>query len=163
MTSRLFRFVAWPALILIGCRAAASTSTVTRHEFDSLNVELDSAFRAGSTASAVALFTPDATVSLIGLADIRGREGFAAVLTPLFATTVVADFRLTAAEIETYDTVAYERGTFIWAAAPRGQVPALEHGRYSIVRRRTSAGQWLIHRFLENLVPEGALEQSGPR
>jgi ketosteroid isomerase-like protein len=149
--------VIWPAVILVGCYTGKPRSDAITHSvrsmLDSLNVELDSAYRTGSAAGVVALFTPDATLSLIGLVDIRGRDGITALLTSFFGTNVVQEFRLRSAEIEAYDSVAYERGTFTWAAGPRAAVPKVEHGRYSVVRRRMPTGQWLIHRFLENLVP----------
>jgi uncharacterized protein (TIGR02246 family) len=128
-------------------------TTLSKSATDRLNVALDSAFRAGSSAEVAAQFTPDAVLSLVGVPDVRGRVEINALLTPLFAANVVAEHRLTATEIEAYDSVSYERGTFTWAAAPRGEVARVEHGRYSLVRRRTSDGRWLIHRFLENLVP----------
>jgi hypothetical protein len=74
------------------------------------------------------------------------------LLTPFFAANVVRAFRLRADEIDTHDSVAYERGVFTWDAEVGGKA-ILQNGRYSLVRRRDPSGEWLIHRFLENVLP----------
>src|SRR5262245_45017960 len=137
MSRRLSRIVTWHALVLVACRGAP---TITRSGLDSLNTDLDGAFRACNATAAARLFSPDATISLVGLADVHGRDAFAAVLRPLFAQQVVREHRFTIVEFEVYDSVAYERGTFTWAAAPPGQAAKIDHGRYSLVRRRTPTG-----------------------
>ena len=153
LITRLRAAIGSSLLVLAACRAAVPTSAIAQRVVDSLNVAIDGAFRAGNAPAAVGLFAPDATISLIGVADIHGREAFANVLTSVFAQNVVREHRFTVLEFETYDSVMYERGTFTWSAAPKGQDAKIDHGRYSLVRRRAPSGQWLIHRFLENLVP----------
>ena len=159
MPQRLRAGPGWCVIALAACRPAPPQA-ISRTVIDSLNVAIDSAFRAGSVKDAAALFAPDANLSLVGVEDIHGREEFRKVLTSVFAANVVREHRFTAVEIETYDSVVYERGTFTWSAGPRGEVAKVDHGRYSIVRRRAPNGEWLIHRLLENMSPS-PLQASG--
>jgi ketosteroid isomerase-like protein len=136
----------------VGCRSGAPSLPAGPQTFDSLNVALDAAYRARDAAAVMALFAPDARLGLIDLPDITGRDALRELLTPFFAANVVREFRLRADDVETYDSVAYERGVFRWDATVGGQ-PVVQNGRYSLVRRRSPSGEWLIHRFLENLLP----------
>ena len=136
----------------LGCRPGAPKVPVASQTFDSLNVALDAAYRARDAATVVALFAPDAKLALVDMADITGRDALSQLLTPFFAANVIREFRLRADDIETYDSVAYEHGVFRWDATAGGQA-VVQNGRYSLVRRRSPSGQWLIHRFLENVLP----------
>ena len=136
----------------IGCRSGAANVSAGPQTFDSLNVALDAAYRARDAATAAALFAPNARIELVDLADIKGRDALRELLSPFFAANVVREFRLRADEVETYDSVAYERGVFRWDAQV-GAKAVVQNGRYSLVRRRSPSGEWLIHRFLENVLP----------
>lgn len=138
------------------CQARVPAS-VGRALLDSLNAGLDTAFRAGDASRAAGYFSTDANVALIGAPDIKGRDAFTGVLAPLFATNTVTEHSFTVTEFEAYDSTVYERGTFTWASAPKGESPTkIDRGRYSIVRRKSPSGQWLIHRYIENLLPDTA-------
>lgn len=135
-----------------GCGTGAANVSTGPQTFDSLNVALDAAYRARDAETAAALFAPDARIELVDLADIKGRDALRELLLPFFAANVVREFRLRADEVQTYDTVAYERGVFRWDAQVGGKA-VVQNGRYSLVRRRSPSGEWLIHRFLENVLP----------
>ena len=93
-------------------------------------------------------------MALIGAPDIHGRDAFAAILAPLFAQNTVAEHRFTVSEFEAYDSTVNERGLYTWASAPKGQSPTkIDHGRYSMLRRKFPSGQWLIIDTFENALP----------
>src|SRR6476661_58393 len=105
------------------CQTKPAHVSVDRATLDSLNAALDTAFRAGDAARAAGFFSTDANLALIGAPDINGRDAFAGILAPLFAQNTVAEHRFTLAEFEAYDSTLYERGSFTWASAPKGQSP----------------------------------------
>jgi ketosteroid isomerase-like protein len=125
---------------------------------DSLNAALDTAFIAGDAVRVAGYFSKDAKLALVGAPDINGREAFAGILAPLFVHNTVTEHRFTVSEFEAFDSTVYERGTFTWASAPKGQSPTkVDRGRYSMVRRRSPSGQWLIYRYIENELPGAAV------
>jgi ketosteroid isomerase-like protein len=137
------------------CQPSPTRSSIGRATLDSLNAALDTAFRAGDADRVAGYFSVDANLALIGTPDIKGRDAFASVLAPLFAKNTVAEHQFTLTEFEAYDSTAYERGTYTWASAPKGQSPIkVDRGRYSMVRRRSPSGQWLIVRYIENALPD---------
>ena len=72
-------------------------------------------------------------------------------LAQFFRGNVVTAYTLAPDELEVYGDVAYERGTFTWAAGPKAQTPAAPRRlRYAAVRRRGPDGTWRIHRYIEN-------------
>lgn len=142
------------------CQTPRAGPSVERATLDSLNAALDTAFRAGDPVRVAGYFSTDANLALIGAPDINGRDAFAGVLAPLFAQNTVAEHRFTLTEFEAYDSTVYERGTYTWASAPKGQSPTkTDRGRYSMVRRRSPSGQWLIYRYIENALPDAATKR----
>ena len=163
MTSRTRGMLTALCAVAAACNTQVTRPSVARATLDSLNAGMDTAFRAGDAARVAGFFSQHADLALIGVPNVTGRDAVAGILAPLFAQNNVAEHRLTVAEFEAYDSTVYERGTFTWASAPKGQSPTkVDRGRYSIVRRRSPAGQWLISRYIENALPAAAPTAAKP-
>lgn len=135
---------------LVACAGRVSETTV-RAAVARTNAALDSAFRRGDANAAAALFDEDAVLSLEFVPDWRGRGVVRTSLAQFFSSNIVTAYTLSPDELEVYGDFAYERGTFMWAARPKGQTPgAPRQLRYAAVRRRGPDGVWRIHRYLEN-------------
>ncbi len=159
-----------PSLAAIAiCVLAASASTGfaqvpparadARARISAVEARLDSVSRHADADANAALFTEDAVVSLGGLEDVRGRDALLAAMRGYYDRNAVRIHQLRGAELEVYGATAYERGTYLYVAGPRGQEPTTERGRYSAVWRRGADGKWRIYRYIENLLPTGT---SGP-
>lgn len=118
-----------------------------------VNAALDTAYRRGNATAAVALMTDSVVISAEGIPDLSGRPTVRDLLTQFFAGNTVEAFTLQPIELQLYGNQAFERGTFLWAAGPKGGTITRRKGRYTILRVRESDGAWRIHRYLENCLP----------
>ena len=117
---------------------------------------LDSVSRRGEVDAYADLFTEDVIISLGLVDDIRGRDALRAALVGFYQRNTVQAHQLTQVELAVYGARAFERGTYLWIAGPRGQSPTTERGRYAAEWRRDADGAWRIRRYLENLLPDSA-------
>lgn len=117
------------------------------------NAALDSAYRRGDADAAAALMSESVVLSAENVPDLIGRSTIRDVMRQFFTTSSVEAFTLSAAEIQIYGDHAFERGTFVWSAGPKGEPAIRRNGRYMLLRVRDSDGVWKIHRYIENCLP----------
>lgn len=114
---------------------------------------LDSAYRRGDATAVALLMSDSVVISAEETPDLVGRSTVQGALQAYFAANTVAAFTLTPLEIQVVGDLAFERGTFVWAAGPNGGSVSRREGRYMLLRVRDPGGVWKLHRYIENLLP----------
>ncbi len=117
------------------------------------NAALDTAYRRGDAAAVAALMSDSVVISAENVPDLTGRSTIRDVMRQFFAGNTVRAFTLTPTEVYGFGRQAFERGTFVWSAGPKGGRMIERRGRYMLLRVRGGDGRWLIHRYIENCLP----------
>jgi ketosteroid isomerase-like protein len=115
-----------------------------------INQALTAAYVAGDAAAIARLLTEDVIVSPIDYQDLVGRAEVQSLLSAFLSSMAVARYDFTSVELEVYGSRAFERGTYIWSAGPRGESAATDIGRYWMVKVKSDDGLWRVHRLIEN-------------
>lgn len=147
------KFYLWLLFLVISCCIESETEQKTaRNAIISANDMIESAYINGNASTVAEMMTEEVIISPVQLNNLNGRNEVESILSSLFETTKVIKYNLKPNEIEVYDDVAYERGTYVWISVI-GKDTSRTNGRYSAVRHQGQDGKWRIHRLIENTVP----------
>lgn len=139
-------------LVISGCIDSETEQETARKAIISANDMIESAYFNGNASTVAEMMTEEVIISPVQLNNLNGRNEVESILSSLFETTKVIKYNLKPNEIEVYDDVAYERGTYVWISVI-GKDTSRMNGRYSAVRHQGQDGKWRIHRLIENTVP----------
>lgn len=138
-------------LLVVGCTDRMEDVLPVIEE---ANMELEAAYLEGDAVRLAALFTEDALVMPNRGQNIPGREAIEALFEMILRGMTVMKYELVVEELEVFGSTTYERGIFDYLAVTASQDTTADQGRYIMIRKKSSDGVWLIHRWLENKSPE---------
>lgn len=141
--------------VLLGPQAAtvALVPDAMRNIALAANAALDTAYRRGNADAAAALMSDSVVISAENIPDLAGRSVIRDILRQFFAANSVDAYSLKPIDVIVHGNQAFERGTFVWTAGPKGGSMTQHNGRYMLLRIRDSDGAWKIHRLIENCLP----------
>lgn len=137
-------------LLVMGCTDRLED---VRAFVEEANIELEEAYKQGDWGRLAALFTEDALIMPNGGQNIPGRAAMENLFEMIFRVNTVVKYQLAVEELEVFGNTAYERGVFDYQVVSSSQDTTADQGRYIILRKKSSDGAWLIHRWLENVSP----------
>jgi uncharacterized protein (TIGR02246 family) len=128
----------------IGLAQFASAQTPMTGKTDPALTKLakawEAAFNAKEIAKVAAMYTDDAVVMPPNHEAVRGRANIEA----FFKEMEGANFTLTPFESATSGSTAYEAGTYQMSMTPKTGQPTTDKGKYVVVLKRGSDGQWRL-------------------
>lgn len=137
-------------LLTVGCTDRMEDALPVIEE---ANIELEAAYLEGDAVRLAALFTEDALIMPNGGQTIPGRTAVEHLFRRIFTVNTVLKYQLAVEELEVFGNTAFERGIFDYQAVGARQDTIADRGRYIMLRKLSSDGAWLIHRWLENVSP----------
>jgi uncharacterized protein (TIGR02246 family) len=102
--------------------------------------EWEAAFNAKDVAKVASMYTDDAVVMPPNHEAVRGRANIEA----FFKEMEGANLTLTPFESATSGSTAYEAGTYQMSMTPKTGPPTTDKGKYVVVLKRGSDGQWRL-------------------
>lgn len=120
------------------------------------NKAFQAAFHKGDTEAISRMYTEDAELFIPEVPVVRGRKAIADAWRQVVGTggnTVTLELR----EVQEFGQWAYEVGRFN-GSAPDGSF--LMGGKYIVIWKRDSAGEWKLHRDIFNADPPPSEQKS---
>ena len=108
------------------------------------------AFNAGDAAGVAALFAEDAVSMPDHHVALAGRAAIESYMRDTFAQ-YTTNITVTPGETEVMGDIAHEHGSFTTTITPKAGGSAMtDTGKYLVILKRGSDGQWLIHHDIDN-------------
>ena len=123
--------------------AMANAQTV-RADIEAVNAALSGAVQAGDAAAAAAFYTENAILMPPGGPRVFGRDSAQAAWTGLL-NSGLKELTLSTVELMGSGNTICEIGEYASRFEPRGRRAYTEEGKYHVVWKRNSAGEWKIH------------------
>jgi len=148
-----FRCHAILSAMLFTAACGGSTTSTTPGDtapIDEVRNKYMTAFNAGDSAAVAALFAEDAISMPDHHTAVEGRAAIESYLRETFAQ-YTPKISITPGETEVMGDVAHEHGTFTTTMTPKSGGNAMtDTGKYLVILKRGSDGQWLVHHDIDN-------------
>lgn len=139
-------------VVVTGCSTVTPVSTSSAEsDVTRASDQVWAAHERGDPLGLAAMVTEDAILMVPGYPDVRGRTAIQEAAQQMFASTQIIDFKVEQREIQVLADSAYELAWYSETLRGRDGSSTPVRGRYLIVWKRGTDGNWRIHRNLFNL------------